>query len=237
MANEIEKKDNGSTLTTDPLKPRRFAAQTSALHKRVASAANAAKEEDTNTASMPNRIALMLDDSGSMAGTEIVLAKQAAQGFLDACNSNDTSVAIHTLHNTVSIAMTRQFTFATMECENLRATGGTPLAELMDNTLMNESMTRGIIVSDGEPDEVEACFKQAYNYKEAGTPIDCVHIGNSASGEETLARIASITSGLYIKFDNVENFSKNFKFLTPRYRAMLADRASAARILGAKEVK
>ncbi len=236
MTNEIDKKDPvGGQLDTQKGKIR--FGQGSALHQRVVSSANKAQAEETASATMPNRISLMADDSGSMAGPKVELARIALTSFLEACDPSNTSASVHTLNGTVNVPQTRMFPIAAVECATLRATGGTPLAQLMERVLTNESLTRGVIVSDGEPDSAIACFDQAQAYKESGTPIDCVHIGESASGEETLAKIASVTGGLYIKFDKVENFAENFKFLTPRYRALLGDAKSAAKLLGAKEVR
>ena len=112
-------------------------------------------------------------------------------------------------------------------------------------------MTRGIIVSDGEAtdwrdrdyeDDDTPHDPQAKNdilalYKKAAIPIDCVHIGDSSSGEELLRRIAKETGGLYIKFSDVNAFSKGFSYLTPGYRAMLTDGSVSASELGANEVR
>ena len=119
-------------------------------------------------------------------------------------------------------------------CASLSTMGGTPMCEAMRDMLHNESLTRGVIVSDGEATDGDPT-RMAYEYKEAGIPIDCVHIGGDVRGEQTMKDIASITGGYFIKFTDVNNFSQNFKYLTPRYRGLLAE-PGAARLLGASEV-
>ena len=126
--------------------------------------------------------------------------------------------------------------FLQADIDSLRACGGTPMAGAMDRCITQNSLTRGIIVSDGEADSSESALASAKNYwREAGIPIDTVHIGRSTEGEHLLKQIAELTGGMYIKFDNVANFAKNFKFLSPALRYMLT--SGSANMLGAKEVK
>ena len=121
------------------------------------------------------------------------------------------------------------------EIDSLKHHGGTPMAECMKETLSIYPLTRGILVSDGEADNRHDAVNQAYEWKKADIVVDCVHIGRSISGEATLKEIARITGGMFIKFDNVSNFAKNFKFLTPANRLYLI--AGGANLIGAKEVK
>jgi hypothetical protein len=74
-------------------------------------------------------------------------------------------------------------------------------------------------------------------FKEAGVPIDCVHIGSSTGGESTLKEIAERTGGVFMKFTDVGNFAKNFKYLTPGYYGQLTSGAISAAALGATEIK
>jgi von Willebrand factor type A domain len=125
--------------------------------------------------------------------------------------------------------------FLRAEIDLLKACGGTPMAGAMNRCITQNSLTRGIIVSDGGADSAAAAVAYAHYWREADIPIDCVHIGRSTSGEDLLKEIAKITGGMYIKFDNVANFAKNFKYLSPTHRAMLTAGSIAA--LGAKEMQ
>jgi Mg-chelatase subunit ChlD len=109
------------------------------------------------------------------------------------------------------------------------------------------SMTRGVVVSDGvATDWTEIDIDQALEstkgkilqiYKEQGIPLDCVHISSSQEGEDLLRRIASETGGIFLKFSDVNAFSKAFGYLTPGYRAMLTSGSVDAKQIGAKEIK
>ena len=163
------------------------------------------------------------------------MCRQAGSSFCDQCDPTETAVAVNTFEPSLRINLSTLFPFISAEISHLRTMGGTPMAEAMLEMLQNEPITRGVIVSDGERTGHDP-IPVAKDYKDAGIPIDCVHIGDATSGEETLKQIASITEGVYIKFTNIENFSKNFKYLTPRYRALLSE-PGAARLIGATEVK
>jgi Mg-chelatase subunit ChlD len=118
--------------------------------------------------------------------------------------------------------------------DQLQDNGGTPMAPAMQRMLTRNSLTRGVLISDGEADNVAAAEGYAHEWKKADIPIDTVHIGNG-SGAELLKRIAAITGGMFFKFDNVAAFAKNFHFLTPAFRGMLT--SGSANMLGAKEIK
>lgn len=215
---------------------------------------------------MPNRICLLLDCSGSMSELEgerrlheirkprIDLLKEAVQNFVSRCNFRDTSVAISTFPSVESKALhlTTQSTLAIAFSMGLEANGSTPLHECLVKSLESVAMTRGVIVSDGgatdwdrfsySPDEdQESVEKKAdtilHTYKEQDIPLDCVHISSSTDGEELLRRIASTTGGVFMKFTDVTAFSKAFGFLTPGYRAMLTSGEVSATQIGAKEIK
>jgi Mg-chelatase subunit ChlD len=216
-------------------KPKKFGTKTP-LQQRVAQAAQAREQravlETISVASLPNRIGLMLDVSGSMSGSKIEQLRVATEAFLDACNPANTAVAITTFEPLVRIEMSNVFSFHKGHIPHLIPQGSTPMSEAMLELLSTESMTRGVLVSDGAPNDTNDVYVISSDYKEAGIPIDTVHIGDSDSGEEVLQRIASITGGLYMKFKDSIQFGRAFRFLTPAYRALLAD-ASVRKEIGA----
>lgn len=188
----------------------------------------------------PNRLALMLDVSGSMYGDKIISLREAATGFVNACNFSDTAIALepfgeHPVVNRVDLTTQQMMLVTTIQM--LRDSGGTPMAEAMDYCLNTYSISRGVIVSDGQPDRETMVYEQARNYAEAGIPIDCVHIGLGGDGEECLKKVADITGGIFIKFTDITAFSKSFKYLTPGFRALLTTGAVTPAQLGAKEIK
>lgn len=233
---DIEKKQNDPNKIVTNNGKIRFG-QGSALHQRMQSSVNKKAERDVLVSQLPNRIGLMLDVSGSMSGEKIEMCRLAGSSFAEQCDPNETAVAVNTFEPSVRINLTTQFNYISSEVQSLLTRGGTPMAEAMLDMLSNEPITRGVIVSDGEPDcRGSEVIRIAKDYKDAGIPIDCVHIGGSEDGERVLRDIAHITGGLYIKFTDVQNFAKNFKYLTPKYRALLME-PGAARLIGATEVK
>jgi Mg-chelatase subunit ChlD len=195
------------------------------------------------TIDSPNRIALMLDNSGSMSESggepksKIELLKTAVEGFLNSCDFSNTAVAMYPIPVEANVvSLTKQSALLQLATLQLDASGGTPLGDTMTTVLENEPITRGVIVSDGEQTDGDLCFTTAKHYRDASIPIDCVHIGYGR-GEETLQRIAEMTGGTYIKFKDVSQFAKAMKYLSPRYRALLASPADAKALLGADEVK
>lgn len=208
------------------------------LHARLTNPA-LQKSADPNT--MPNRIALMLDTSGSMSGDKIQHLRDAVTSFINSCSFADTSVAIQTFggddSNTGRVPLTAQSPLLLMTVMGLEACGSTPMHTAMDFVLNSYSITRGVIVSDGQPDSEGSVYEAAALFKEAGLPVDCVHIGQGASGEACLRKVAELTGGQYIKFTDVAAFSKSFKYLTPAFYAMLTSGAITAEDLGAKELK
>lgn len=208
------------------------------LHARLRNPLQQAAN-DPNTKA--NRIALLLDVSGSMGGDKIVSLRDACQSFVAACNFADTSLAIEPFGegnpppNRLTLTCFGPLAMTTVAM--LQAAGGTPMAGAMDFVLNSYSLTRCVLVSDGEPDSDSAAYDIAAQYREAGLPCDCVHIGASTGGEQCLRRIAEVTGGQYIKFTDINSFAKSFKYLTPAYYAMLCSGNVSAAALGAKEIK
>jgi hypothetical protein len=245
------------TPVEDPAESFRKAAAT-------ATASQVDKQNDPLTAT--NRIAIMADVSGSMNSSgvsgnsrqaKIDLLKLALTGFLNQVNSDTTSVAIYTFplrggwehpeedevdqfggFGPQGIAYRLSFdkTLLQLAVQGLSAGGGTPMHSTMGKVIDELPLTRGIIISDGEANAPQAALDYARKYAASETIIDTVHIGGSSSGERLLQEIASITGGVYIKFDNVDAFAKAFEYLTPEKRATLMLPGAAA-LLGAKELK
>ena len=244
----IEKKDNNAIQ-----QPKKFGLK--GMQARAQELRSAPPQE---VGTFPNRIGLLLDVSGSMGSSvdykdnkqKIDWLKDAVSDFTNSCNPTDTAIAVHTFpgddyddYGNSSVAskglnLTNQVFAVISFTQNLNPHGGTPMAPAMQRMLSEQPVTRCVLISDGDADHPSAAIEVAKEYKEAGIPIDCVHIGDSKGGEETLKAIAELTGGNYFKWSNVSNFAKNVKFLAPTYKAMLPySTGEAARLLGADEVK
>lgn len=186
-----------------------------------------------------HRIALMCDASGSMGGQKNRSLVEAVTSFIQNCDMRATSLAIDTFgaETELHVALSTQQPMLLMSAMAISADGGTPMAHAMEYVINTHSVTRGVLVSDGQPDNVEACYETARMFREAGVMVDCVHIGNDTSGEAVMRRIAEITGGQFIKFTDIAAFSRNFKYLTPAFYGMLTSGGVSANDLGAKELK
>ena len=203
--------------------------------------------QDALTANtLPNRIALLLDISSSMAGSSIRNLQTAFTRFVGCIDFTNTSVAVRTFpydkdyNHGISHPLSTQTQLINTWALALRAGGGTPMADALRCTLIEVPMTRALLISDGEATDnssFDIQNKICPEYRKAGIPVDCVHIGTSIDGESTLQTIAELTGGIYIKFTDTDAFTKALKYLTPRFRAMLTSGAVNALDIGANEIK
>jgi hypothetical protein len=233
------------------------------LHQRVQAREAQVKLADPLTCS--HRIGLMLDLSGSMndyddgkgnttyggmyhdssrRGPEgikpkVEYLKEAVSGFTTACDFVTTSIAIESFPENISRPLVCDGILVNITVQAAKAGGGTPLGDAMQRMLEIHPITRGIIISDGEAGGQSAPLDVTVDYKEAGIPIDCLHIGSSTEGERLLIEIAERTGGIFMKFTNVGNFAKAFQFLSPVHRERLANSSTAEilRLTGATEVR
>lgn len=194
------------------------------LHSRIAEGELlkqiAPSDSPLEVSNLPNRIAIMIDCSGSMGGDSIKNLEKALEDFIQKANMNDTALAIESFPEQIRIELTNdkpRLWFLTM---GLQASGGTPMSDSMHYCLSHYEMTRAILISDGQPDAEPT--EQAMKYKEMNIMIDTVHIGNSSAGEDCLKRISELTGGLFVKFKDVKSFSTAFAFLLPETREQAA---------------
>ncbi|SRR5216684_872447 len=260
MADIVKKDVFGPQPTGLSLNKGKLKSSSSPFQQRV----NTAKASVPDAAAMPHRLCLMLDRSSSMSSpanyarssdtnkTKIELLKDAIDNFVNRCDFTNTSIAVETFPASLELSLCSIGVMITSSVAGITASGNTPMRRCVESCLEKIPMTRGIIVSDGEAtdwrdwsfDEGEEPGSGKHStdellakYKTAQIPVDCVHIGDSSSGEELLRRIAKETGGVYLKFSDVNAFSKGFSYLTPGYRAQLTDGSVDAAKLEATEVR
>ena len=215
------------------------------MQARLAAAKRASSTEDAagiGPETRTNRLALMLDCSGSMGGERMDSLKKATEGFLQSLQlgpSGDTSISCTTFPHLgpACYPLTTDFGRAMTACWQLDTLGCTPMHDALASVIEKQPLTRGILMSDGRPDSEPMALAEAEKFKNAEVPIDCVHISESTSGEEVLRQIAELTGGLFIKFTDVASFAKNFKYLSPGLRPLMLSGEIGAAQLGAREVK
>lgn len=162
MSNLVNKPpdDKSSTSLTNG----KLRSTTSSFKQRLNDVKQQREAVDPQT--MPNRICLMLDCSGSMDNYEspdgslatrssskrrIDLLKEAVQNFVSRCNFDDTSLAIATFPGRTdkTLPLTTQSSTIIGYCVGLDPSGGTPLHGCLVRTITEVAMTRGVVVSDG----------------------------------------------------------------------------------------
>jgi Mg-chelatase subunit ChlD len=204
------------------------APHTSTVTERI----NKARAGDTvASATKANRIALVTDNSGSMAGKAIGQLKEACASFIDNCDFADTSVSVHTFgrgdDNEINLPLTDSSTILKTTISRFSACSDTPMRWVLEDVVRSISTTRVVLVSDGHPSDfsIDDCKPTPPSwltpYIEMGIPIDCVHI-TDGGGEDVMKYLAEKTGGVFVAFRNIDTFVKKFKYLTPRYRALLA---------------
>jgi hypothetical protein len=206
------------------------------------------KEIDPTT--VPNRLGLVFDDSGSMMGQAINDAHTAVKGFTASCNPLDTSITVYPL-NLAPKPLTCDYDMLNLYVNGIEATGGTPIYGVLDNLISMEKITRTVLFSDGEPTD-STCLKEEKEtnddfyygrkdpkkalevitkYQQKEIPIDTIFIGQEASkGYREMETLAKLTNGIFIHFKDSSSLSKNLKYLSPAKRFLLANAEMKKRI-------
>lgn len=190
------------------------------------------------------RIRIIFDDSGSMGGQKILDAHEGCVEFMRNCVVNQTAVAIHPMNygrknpwsennsgnsQTDLTQLTTNLPALSVLIKDVRATGGTPLFETLEEAIKSEpKATRFIIFSDGEPNHSIDEDKQISKLVATETKCDTVLIsdyGTSADhpAYKLMKEIADKTGGIFLVFDRTKvNFRQAFKYLAPTLRLQLA---------------
>jgi Mg-chelatase subunit ChlD len=178
-----------------------------------------------------HKIGIVFDDSGSMGGSKITDAHAGCEEFLRSCNPTNTAVSVYPMNpedGHAKISLTSKMYDVATAVKTYHATGSTPMFETLTDMLDNESLTRGILFSDGSPNHTntkEATITKAIEKK---IPIDTVFIGYATDtyAIAIMKEIAERTGGIFMIFEpGKANFKTAFKYLSPGYRAMLMDKS------------
>jgi hypothetical protein len=214
-------------MSTELIKPiRPIFGQKQGLAKRLVEAK--ANEETFDPMSRPNRIGIVMDDSGSMGQQGMEKAHEAIDLFIKNCSPNDTCIAIYPL-NADGKPLSNNFLQVAMYSAGIWATGGTPLYTKLQEVLKSQPITRAVAFSDGSPTDNYGCENSEERrdvqtirlYQEANVPVDTIFIGYGDS--KVMQELAEKTGGIYLHFTDPSVLAKSLKYLAPKYRAMLTD--------------
>jgi hypothetical protein len=242
MANELEKKSDLASL----FQPKKWgiAAQKEQAKKML---------DELDPKTMPNKLAIVFDDSGSMGSmnekgdkSKIEDAKNGIRNFSAQCSPRDTALAVYPL-NAEAKALTCNFDLLNLLVASIPSSGGTPLYGITTTMLKSEdNYTRGILFSDGDPTDGSGYYS---NYEdtppernkmkedminlaiEKKLPLDAIFIGSADSkGYHLMKEIADRTGGIFIHFKDSASLSQNLKYLAPALRGILANAELKAKI-------
>lgn len=214
-----------------------FKTEKGGLHSRLA---DATFVEKATLSELEHRLVILPDLSGSMDGDggegyrKIDLLRIALTSFVEGLDTSNTACGIESFPSGLHEDIKTDKALLWCAAQTVRTIGDTPMGKAMSKARETER-TRLIIISDGLATDGDRSLNEAHEFAKLKVPCDCVHIGDSTSGELHLKKIAKITGGLYIKFDNVQNFAKAFAFLLPQRRSSLLLPGAQA-LIGAKEV-
>jgi len=210
--------------------------------KKAAAAAKAAEEKpvDQRTvpllppAEMPDRIGIVMDDSGSMGSTKMRDAHSGIEEFMRCCKPTTTAVAVYPM-NRGAINLNTKLPETAIMVANIHATGSTPLLETLDKMIEAEPLTRAIVFSDGSPNNEYTFNEVVAKCVAKEIPVDTVYIADTnyenTMAENFMRRLAEATGGIFMKFEaGKSTFKNSFKYLSPGMRAMLMDDNFKARV-------
>lgn len=182
------------------------------------------------------KLRIIFDDSGSMAGNKIKDARDGVVELLKNCTVNQTAVAVHPLeyHNPELQKLTTNLPALSVLVQQILDIGSTPLFKTLAEAQKLEPVaTRYVMFTDGAPDMgdeqeyKESCIQRAIELK---TPVDTIliavdNIYIKQSHEYLLMlEVAERTGGYFMLFDrNKMDFKKGFKYLSAGKRLLLAD--------------
>lgn len=250
MATENSSKDNANAIVPAGEAAAKPAFKVKAVGLAARKQALAAKLAVTgqtleiNPADATHKIGIVFDDSASMSGSKIGDAHAGTEEFLRSCDPKNTAVAVYPMNRKdendifgsayhTKVPLSSKLYTTAVAIKAYQAIGGTPLFRTLMDMLTGEVLTRGIIFSDGEPNYDDARLQdEAIALAVAkAVPIDTVFIGHKSDTRavEIMQTIAEKTGGIFMIFEpGKANFRTAFKYLSPGYRAMLADKSFVA---------
>jgi hypothetical protein len=234
----IIKKDNKLESTEQPEQTEQKASfkfgKRKTLAEKIKDATEAHEEAVKNIKpeQLPNRIGIILDDSGSTAGECWKSELLALNAILDRSNALDTSYTLYKLNE--GLVQSISIDYDTIKSKASASFFGysTPTNKALRD-MLPQNCTRLILISDGESDNDTLALQEAEKYKLAGIKIDTVFVEGkgyyggfftSEKAKNFMRLVAATTGGIFMTFDNLANFINAASMLAPAYRGMLEDK-------------
>jgi len=160
---------------------------------------------------------LILDTSGSMAGTRLAELKGAVIKFIDLIEKLELGdrIAIVQFGGQANVVcdITSNYTLLRRKVASLNAVGSTPMAEGLALGILQLKNTRPvavgrhllmprvILMTDGEPDSKPNVLDVATQLGQLDFPISCV--GVASCDQRLMGQIANITGGMFVMAEDI----------------------------------
>lgn len=203
--------------------PEQFALQAALKAKRDAAKGN-------QLAIVPNRLAIIVDTSGSMGlsfpprGTRADAATKAMRTLISHSNSRDTAYCMVAYNSQSTIIHEMGSSYSKLLATSFEPTGGTSLNPALGKAL-SQNIIRAIILSDGQIYDSHHCLetiKLLYIPKQI--KIDTIAIGEADAA--FLQEISELTGGHFEFAKDSDELDKVFLQLEPQRYLLLEHKES-----------
>lgn len=188
-----------------------------------------------------HRITILLDNSTSMEeklnyrtsnSTRIAAATIAMRGLVNASERRTTAYSLLEFNSEPYLAIPLTNRYDAFNFYKPTTKGATRMARGM-RTALNQSPTRLVLLTDGEPtwdDKLypnlspkAAAIEMAQNFAALNIPIDTIAIGGA--DDEMLKEISSLTGGVFKRCENPNDLLQHFIELEPENYLRLTHRS------------
>lgn len=174
---------------------------------------------------------VMLDASSSMIGligderiSKMDAAKTAFDTFISKSSPHTEQIGLIKFDSRAEIVANPTNNFADLiaSASSVIASGSTAMGEALLDAIAFPLLKRGILISDGEPDNRVTVEDAVESYVERKIPIDTIFIGREDDhGVELMRWIAERTGGFYFTVSSLASFQKTFAMLESQARLQL----------------
>ena len=164
--------------------------------------------EDIARNRVPMQIALVMDCSGSMYGTNLLEARKAAEAFVGRTLQPNREIAVVAFPGGVKTRPTNQADRISDALEALMPVGSTPMSQGLvqaRDTLRGKAGVQRIfvILTDGHPDDPDATAAEAHRIKRTGGRIITIGVGRKVR-RDFLSSICSNASDYHHCDESIE---------------------------------
>jgi Mg-chelatase subunit ChlD len=180
--------------------------------------------------SATERLMLIQDCSGSMTcalrdkTSRIDAAKTAIEHFITKCDSRISALGLIAFETSATLRapMTTSYLTLSLATWSLQPDGTTYMGKALTLARETESLTRAILISDGEPVDPNCVETEVLQFIERKIPIDTIFVGDAEGAGAALMRsIAERTGGFFTAVNDSKAYAEALTRLEFRNRLQL----------------